>query len=198
MTNSKKSSARIVRVRVAFVAMSAVLMMACAPKIVESELPQRPARTALILTGAGMVPSSAQDPRYEATWREVASRYAGALAEEINSAGPYATLHVVKNREDAPQKVLVRLVNEEKKDALVQVTIRHVRTGSENTIYLETEFMPLMYNRLSNGRRTVIPQSGMAKRYPMFSTTSKDMRDAPISDLAKQFVSELRKQGHLR
>ncbi len=199
MRSYPESKARIVQAaRFVFAAMAAIMVAACAPNIIESEGPQRPARTVLVLTGAGMVSSTTQDPRYEAIWSGVASRYAGAFSEELNSTGPHAKLHVIKNREESPQTALVRLVKEEKKDAVVQVTVKHVRTSTVNTIYLEAEFMPLVYNRLSNGQRNVVPQSGTRRNYPMLSTTSQDMRDASIPDLAKQFVSELRGQGYLQ
>jgi hypothetical protein len=144
-----------------------------------------------------MVTYSAQDPRHESTWLQVASSYAEALRTEIGSTGTQAELHIKQKRKEAAADVLTMLASHDRKDAVLQVTVYRVRSGTENTYYLMAQFMPLEYTRLSNGRRGMIPAQGVIKKYPILSTTTKDMRDASIPGLAKEFVRELRDQGHL-
>ena len=175
-----------------------VSVTACAPKVVETRAGRKPAEDVLILTGAGMVSMRRGDPKYEQTWLNVVGVYSRALKEKMQEAGVNAELHIKKERAEDPEAVLARLVAAEPKDALVQVTVTHVHNSNENTVYLEAEFMPLVFERLENGQRRVVPQSGPQKRYPLMSTTGKDMRDTSLSGLAAEFVKELRAQGHVK
>jgi hypothetical protein len=143
--------------------MLVVLVCACNPRIIETEGPHRPARSVWILTGAGMVTYSAQDPRHESTWLQVASSYAEALRTEIGSSGTQAELHIKQKRKEAAADVLTMLASHDRKDAVLQVTVYHVRSSTENTYYLMAQFMPLEYTRLSNGRRGMIPAQGVIK-----------------------------------
>lgn len=185
------------RVRVFSLMLAMTLLTACGPAIVKTEQPTQPANDILVLTGAGMVASSSNDPRYEETWLKVVKRYSQSLHTAMAGAGLNAQLHIKENGAESPKAVLGRLVAESKKDGLIQVTVTHIRNSEENTVYLNAEFLPLAYEHLSDGTQRVVPQPGTVKHYPLASTTKKDLRDASISGLAEMFVQELREQGYL-
>lgn len=141
--------------------MAAVLLTACAaPTVVETKLAQVPARTVLVLTGAGMVPYSNDDPRYESMWLQTATTYAQAMQKHIDSSGRRAQLHVKNERGANSADYAAQLLAGARQDAVLQVTITHVKSSAENTIYLSAEFFPLEYRRLSNGQNRAIPQKG--------------------------------------
>lgn len=178
--------------------MTFTLLAACSPQLVRTEGPVDPANSVLIITGAGMVPRSAKDPRYEETWLNTTASYSSALKEALDKAGVAAQLYMKKDRIESPEQTLARLVAKEPKDAIIQVSITHVRNSDENTVYLDAEFMPLVYESLSDGTRRVVPQSGPRKHYPLMSMTKKDMRDTSLSGLAKTFVQELQAEGKIK
>lgn len=180
------------------VLMTALLLSACSPQVVKTEGPNDPASSVVIITGAGMVPRSTQDPRYEDTWLKTADSYSAALEAALKKAGVAAQLHTKQDRSETPEQTLARLVSEASKDAIIQVSITHVRNSEENTVYLDAEFMPLVYEYLSDSSRRVVPQVGPRKHYPLMSFTKKDMRDVSLSGLAKAFVKELQTQGKIK
>jgi hypothetical protein len=184
-------------VRMVFAITAVVLLASCAASVVKTEAPQRPARSVLIVTGVGMVPAAANDPRYEKTWLEVAGKYADGLNEATKAAGVQTQVHIRRDRNEALDATVAMLVAKDKKDALVQVTVNHVRTSADNTIYLKAELMSLEYVYYSDGTRKAVTRKGAEKSYPILSTTKPDMSKASLSDLAQQFVKELRAQGHL-
>lgn len=190
---------RLPRVMLLVAVVSALLATsACAPTVVKTDPPRIPARSVLVLTGAGMVATSKDDPRYEQTWLKVSNTYADGLSEAINAAGLFSQVHVRKDVAESVESTFTKLVATERKDALLQVTVRHVRSSSDNTIYLKAEFLPLEFRQLSDGRRSVVPRSGLVRDYPVLSTTQPDMRKASLTELAKQFVKDLREQGLLQ
>lgn len=145
-----------------------------------------------------MVVSSKDDPRYEKTWLDVVGKFADGLSSAITGAGLYAQVHIKNNRQEGSGAALGRLNAKEKKDAVITITIDHIRSSSENTVYMTAKFMPLENVEYSNGERKVVTQAGMEKKYPIFSTTHPDLSRASLLDLAKEFVKELREQGHLQ
>lgn len=76
--------------RLAMAMITAMLLVSCAT-IVKTEPPQTPAISVLIVTGAGMVPVSSSDPRYEQTWLHVASKYTEGLTEAMKASGCQCT-----------------------------------------------------------------------------------------------------------
>lgn len=183
--------------RLAMAMITAMLLVSCAT-IVKTEPPQTPAISVLIVTGAGMVPVSSSDPRYEQTWLHAASKYTEGLTEAMKASGVNAQVYIKKDRNEPVADVVARLVAEDRKDALLQVTVRHVRTSSDNTTYLEAELMPLEYQFYSDGKRKAVPRKGAEKSYPILSTTRPDLRQASITDMGKGFVKELRAQKYLQ
>lgn len=178
--------------------MSVALMTACASGFVETFPPNLPAKSVVIVTGVGMVPSAQNDPRYESMWLGAAKSYAEALRADIAKTGKKAQLDIKSDRSVKGTDYIAKLLATEKRDALVQVVVTHVRNSTENTVYLEASFLPLVYTRDVNGRLAATAQEGPIKRYPLFSMTGKDMRDASLSGLAVDFNKELRGKGLLQ
>ncbi|MBI3545133.1 MAG: hypothetical protein HY081_00855 [Gammaproteobacteria bacterium] len=177
---------------------SALLITACASTTVtETTPPQLPVENVLIVTGAGMVPSAKNDPRYESMWLQTANTFAKGLRDAIEHSGKKAQLNIRPDQSSGLAEYVATLLATGKQDALLQVTVSHVKNSSENTIYLEASFMPLGAKRYSDGRRQATTHAGPTKRYALLSTTGKDMREASLSELAEKFVKELRAQGFL-
>lgn len=185
-------------VRLVMTATMTLLLASCMATVVKTEPPQTPAISVLVITGAGMVPASSSDPRYEQTWLQVVSKYTDGLSEAMKAAGINAQVYVKKDRGESTADAIVRVLAQDRKDAVLQVTVRHVRTGSDNTVYLNSELLPLEYVFYSDGTRKIVPRQGLAKNYPILSTTQPDMRKASLTELGKGFVKELREQKYLQ
>lgn len=175
----------------------ASMVAACGPSVVRTVQPTQPANKVVVITGVGMVVSSANDPHVEETWFNVAGNYAQSLESAMADAGVNVHLHIKQDRSESPKAVLSRLANDDRKDALIQVVVVHSRSSTENTFYLEAHYMPLAYEEMSDGGRMVVPQKGPVKRYPILSSTTKDLRNASLSGLANDFVKELLAQGYI-
>lgn len=176
-------------------ALPMIVLTACASTAVETTPPRVPARSVLIVTGVGMVPYAARDPRYESLWLGAARRYAEGLRTAIERTGARAELRIKRDRGIATIDYVKRLLAHEEQDALLQVTVNHERSGSVSTVFLEVSFLPLGSRRYPNGRRGVMTHTGPTERYPILSTSGKDMRNASLTGLADKFVQELRRRG---
>jgi hypothetical protein len=150
-------------------------------------------RSVLVMAGRNLTPSYG-DARYDQVWFEYSSSFVDAVRNSLDLL--HVPVHVNTNRDrrvKASDEV-ARLLGERSYDAVIQVTITHVKNAVENTVYLEAEYFRVRYGS-ENGRRSVTFEGRQAQKYPVLGEAGQDMRDVPAARLAEQFIDALKTAG---
>jgi len=166
------------------------------PRLAPMTAVQLPAGKVLILTGRSLVPTTEVDP--DSIMLETASRFSEDLCDVLTDSGVTALMYVQRDGAVSIEDALVRSVADGTTHAVLEVSIEHVKTKKDNTVYLKVRFIPLQYQRLASGQTGLhLSPGGSTKTFPLLSETQPDLHDAPLTGLARQLLQELREHGEI-
>lgn len=182
-------------IKTGIIIVMALLMSSCAiPKNAEGL--KAPRTGVLIVYGKGLIPEYDVE-KVSAVALDASQVFASTLQSNLHTYEAPAHLHGnydkrKKIREQIPYLLAVNNV-----DALVQVSIVHEKSASENNIYLQALYTPLAWEADSNEGRHVILQPGVLRKYKVFSA-DESFQQPSISGLAIRFCKLLRQEGFTR
>jgi TPR repeat protein len=160
----------------------------------ESDACQAGAVTAgsiLIFSGPSMIPSFA-DPGIGKIWFSFSSKVAEELREELVRGGIPAQLFLGTDPGQSARQMFIKQLAIHPYDEVIQIGVEHVKEGEGATVYLVLESFLLQSAPSTDGSRHVTTRGGTSKRYPVLSSSGKDMRDASTTSLAEDFARAFR------
>lgn len=173
----------------------ALLLAACSipPDTDSAKLPKR---GILIVYGRGFVPE--YDIAKVGDLAVFASQvFATTLQSNLHTYEVPARIHDNLDRARKPRDLIPALLAREPADALVQVSVIHDKTETENNIYIQAQYTPLTWTPGSAQADVATLEPGVTRKYKVFSA-DKSFEEPSISGLAIRFCRSLRKEGFTR
>jgi hypothetical protein len=170
------------------------VLMGCATPDRRADNPDRSRLGVLIIAGEGLN-SRYDDLKASSVLFTVSQKFAESLHAEIEKRGTKAQLYVNRDRNIETRKYVAELFADKKRDGLVQVTVTHVKNGSENTIYLSAGYSPLQWRQDAKGE-SFVTGSGPVAKYKLLGDGT-DGRNTPLTVFAREFAENLFKSGYI-
>jgi hypothetical protein len=171
-----------------------ILLVGCTIVDQRPDNPDRSKLGVLVIAGEGLN-SRYDDLRASSAMFMVSQKFAEAIHSEIQKRGTKAQLYLNRDRNGATTTYVSKLLASKEHDGLVQVTVSHIKNGTENTIYLTANYSPLQWRRDATSER-IVTGTGPVKKWNVLSVGS-DLRYTPYAVFAQEFVETLHKFGFI-
>lgn len=171
-----------------------VVLGGCTTLDRKTDNPNRSKLGVLVVAGEGLN-SKYDDLRASATLFIASQKFAEAIHSEIEKRGTKAQLYINRDRNVDTRTYVGELFADKKRDGLVQVTVTHIKNGTENTIYLSASYSPLQWRKDAKGE-SFLTGSGPAAKYKLLGD-GLDGRNTALTVFAREFAETLYIAGYL-
>ena len=140
--------------------------------------------TRILIISGERLNSVHDDPRINATLLKSSLKFSEDLRTELSKRGAVVIERVNNDQNKTTGRIIGELLAEINFDAVIQVSIIHVKNDERNEIDLNASYIPLEWTTNSSGESAVKAIKGPTKTY-------NDISDESLSQLALKYTKSL-------